>query len=401
MADYTHVAAQLHGFTLQVRQMMYELISIDLDKVVSVESLDDVAVQQDETTIAEQVKSVTSENNPLSNRSKVFWKTLFNWLNYVISGTLDANKTIFRMVVSATYNLEAGSIAQKFNAATISTSEAEINSAEATLIGDLSIDDLPVSIRKYAKVVFDNDNRTIMAKIIAKMEIIVYQNNYDEVLFSRFCGQTIPAEYADNLFIYMLGWVHDETNKATKNAESPFILCKAFHDTLVQQTRYYNQALMIPSVTSTPEKDVVIAEVARRDIYIRQLDFIQADFKLKFDAASDFLQTSAEKTDWGVRGIVNIRSFDDYYSTLKRMWSTQKRITDSYNDDEIKRGNRLYAACQGEALKIKIEGKEIPNFFGSGSLQNMANRSDSYAIGWHPRYEEFINLKDGDNSGRT
>lgn len=37
MSDKTHVPDKLHGYTLQVRHMLYELISLDLDKIVSIE----------------------------------------------------------------------------------------------------------------------------------------------------------------------------------------------------------------------------------------------------------------------------------------------------------------------------------------------------------------------------
>lgn len=59
------------GNLLQVGHMLYELISVD-DRIVSVEKLDDVAVEIDGKVIAEQIKSVTSSNNPMDERSVVF-----------------------------------------------------------------------------------------------------------------------------------------------------------------------------------------------------------------------------------------------------------------------------------------------------------------------------------------
>ncbi len=78
MSNKTLVPDKLQGYLLQVRHMLYELISVD-DRVVSVEKLDDVAVEIGGKVIAEQVKSVTSSNNPIAERSAVFWKTLYNW----------------------------------------------------------------------------------------------------------------------------------------------------------------------------------------------------------------------------------------------------------------------------------------------------------------------------------
>ena len=71
MSNKTLVPDKLQGYLLQVRHMLYELISVD-DRVVSVEKLDDVAVEIGGKVIAEQIKSVTSSNNPMDERSVVF-----------------------------------------------------------------------------------------------------------------------------------------------------------------------------------------------------------------------------------------------------------------------------------------------------------------------------------------
>lgn len=69
MPNKTLVPDKLQGYLLQVKHMLFELISVD-DRVVSVEKLDDVAVETDGKVIAEQVKSVTSANNPLESISR-------------------------------------------------------------------------------------------------------------------------------------------------------------------------------------------------------------------------------------------------------------------------------------------------------------------------------------------
>ena len=58
MSNKTLVPDRLHGYLLQVIHMLYELISVD-DRVVSVEKLDDVAVEIDGKVIAEQLKDHT------------------------------------------------------------------------------------------------------------------------------------------------------------------------------------------------------------------------------------------------------------------------------------------------------------------------------------------------------
>ena len=97
MPNRTLVPDKLQGYLLQVRHMLYELISVD-DRIVSIEKLDDVAVEADGKVIAEQVKSVTSANNPIaerltvrvknqSGRNDYLWEigSASNWLSYHIA----------------------------------------------------------------------------------------------------------------------------------------------------------------------------------------------------------------------------------------------------------------------------------------------------------------------------
>lgn len=92
--------------------MLYELISVD-DRVVSVEKLDDVAVEIDGKVIAEQLKSVTSANNPIADRAAVFWKTLYNWCTYIEGGSLPPD-AILRFVVVSNSTVTPGSIQKTF-----------------------------------------------------------------------------------------------------------------------------------------------------------------------------------------------------------------------------------------------------------------------------------------------
>lgn len=112
MSNKTLVPDKLYGYLLQVIHMLYELISVD-DRVVSVEKLDDVAVGIDRKVIAEQLKSVTSANNPITDRASVFWKTIYNWCTYIEDASLPPN-AILRFVVVSNSTVTPGGIQKTF-----------------------------------------------------------------------------------------------------------------------------------------------------------------------------------------------------------------------------------------------------------------------------------------------
>lgn len=400
MVSSTHVPDKLYGYTLQVRHAMYELISLDLENVVSVEALEDVAVELTDNIVAEQLKSVQSDNNPLANRAEVFWKTLYNWYQYTDCGDLPLGKTTFRLIVVTDRNTISGEIPQSFHdARTPEEAKKAINAAKIILWGaegELKAK-VPSGYGAYLETLFSDANLEIVSRIIAPMQVEIHQSSYDEELFSRFCSQTIPDEYANELFLYMLGWVYEQVNSQIKHGKPAYIKCQDFRNKLQTQIRRYNQNGILASVATRPSANDTQKEFDRQDTYIQQLGLIDIDISDRLKAASDFLRTRAEKTAWAERGIVAEQSFDDYYDGLVRTWDTQSRLVALTSlPTEVENGQRLYYLCQDAVRSTKVQGNDTPEFFGSGSLHSLANEpSQSPLIGWHPHYKGLLKM-DGD-----
>lgn len=198
MAGSTHVPDKLYGYTLQVRHMMNELISLDLEQVVSVEAFEDVAIESEDGVIVEQIKSVQSSNNPVADRAEVFWKTLYNWLHYVKNGDFSLEKTIFRIIVSSDRVITKGDIPSSFNTASNEKeAEAAIESACSTLWGSTGElkSQIPAGYSHYLNDIFDLKNKSTVIQIIKNMHIDIYELNYDDSFYKKFCSQTIPDEY--------------------------------------------------------------------------------------------------------------------------------------------------------------------------------------------------------------
>jgi hypothetical protein len=93
--------------------MLYELVECQDGDVVSTEVLDDVGVIRNNNTIdVIQLKSITSDRNPVSDKSVDLWKTFYNWIMAVKAGELNVNKTNFKLFITV---LAKGNISSKFN----------------------------------------------------------------------------------------------------------------------------------------------------------------------------------------------------------------------------------------------------------------------------------------------
>lgn len=392
MCNNTHAVGQMQGYMLQVRHMLFELISLD-DIIVSIEKLDDVAVELTSgAVIVEQLKSVTSDGNPATDRSVVFWKTLYNWFNYVKDGSLAVDKTIFRMVVVSNHKLGVGDIADHFHRS-IRKEDAlkALNAAKLKIWGkdDVLRNKVPDSYRAYLDVLFSPANEDLVAQIISRVELDIHENDYDEKLVKKFSGQSIPPEFADNLLVYMLGWVTEETNNYIKEGLPAIITSIDYRKALVAQCRMYNQQNAIPALSREITPDEARTEVESQDVYIRQLDLIQMDFDDKLDAASDYLQTKAEATIRAEKGYITTQSSKDYNDKICRIWkSKRKQLMLLSSCPDALKGQQLYA--QMVEISIQVDSS-LPSFFGSGTLHTLANKPyEDPEIGWHPNYKELL-----------
>ena len=402
MPNRTLVPDKLQGYLLQVRHMLYELISVD-DRIVSIEKLDDVAVEADGKVIAEQVKSVTSANNPIAERSSVFWKTLYNWCTYIETGDLPSG-AIMRFVVVSNGIVTPGSIQASFmNACSDSDAQKALADAKKSILGtaqDNFATDmyaaLPDSYREYIRYLFDGNRTKIVCDMIKSMEIEIHNNTYDEDLLNRFSNQVgLPAEYVDLLLTDMLGWVTQTVESFTKDNKPAYISAAEYRKALNTQIRAYNTNAVLRAVSQVPSKDEQSGEIERLDTYIRQLQLVEMDDATLYEAASDFLRAKIDKIEWAQRGIVHAQSFEDYHDALYRIWTNQKQLMGlQYRTDAIACGKAVYFKCRNDSAQQKLQGVETPPFFGSGSLHDLANTpADSPRIGWHPQYITL--LKEG------
>lgn len=402
MPNRTLVPDKLQGYLLQVRHMLYELISVD-DRIVSIEKLDDVAVEADGKVIAEQVKSVTSANNPIAERSSVFWKTLYNWCTYIETGALPSG-AIMRFVVVSNGIVTPGSIQASFmNACSDSDAQKALADAKKSILGtaqDNFATDmyaaLPDSYREYIRYLFDGNRTKIVCDMIKSMEIEIHNNTYDEDLLNRFSNQVgLPAEYVDLLLTDMLGWVTQTVESFTKDKKPAYISAAEYRKALNTQIRAYNTNAVLRAVSQVPSKDEQSGEIERLDTYIRQLQLVEMDDATLYEAASDFLRAKIDKIEWAQRGIVHAQSFEDYHDALYRIWTNQKQLMGlQYRTDAIACGKAVYFKCRNDSAQQKLQGVETPPFFGSGSLHDLANTpADSPRIGWHPQYITL--LKEG------
>jgi hypothetical protein len=88
------------GFALQPLRLCFHLLTCPNGAQVSLEYLDDVAIHFPAGNIVlEQTKSALSQN-PITNWSDEFWKTIANWIRAIESKRVDGHTSAFRLYVT-------------------------------------------------------------------------------------------------------------------------------------------------------------------------------------------------------------------------------------------------------------------------------------------------------------
>lgn len=384
-----HAAAQYLGYSLQTTRFLMRLLDAEPEWTISLEVFEDVGVETSEgNRIAEQDKNV-SKKNPVSNRAIDLWKTFANWVTAVEAGELNPEKTVFELYIS---QAKTGAIVDTFFRA---QSETEAEVALQNAINELwgkspnypLRPSLSKSIAPYVKKVFEADKK-VVCKILQNFQLSCGEESPHADLRKRLKKQWIPSELVDDLLLYALGWVKEQTDVLIEQQKPACVSSELFRQTMISFIRKHDNRTILRTYASKPTKKE-IQEDLKIGIYVRQLDIIEESDDEKIRAVTDYLRASADRTHWSEKGLVQKTSFEEFYDNLVRTWRNLKRKAEIslYSRSDVKKGQYLYAECSSHYATI--EGLQVPGHFTPGSFHAL---SDEKVVGWHPDYARKLGI---------
>ena len=386
----THVPDKVYAYMIQAFHMLYVLISCQRGDVVSMELFDDLGVNREENTVeAIQIKSVTSENNPVSNKSIDLWKTLYNWLMGVKNEEIPLEKTLFTLFITVN---KSGDVVKAFNESKNNTEalNAWEETKELFFDGDTIKKKIPDAYKTYVETFFAEDNKTISVKIIESFCLKTCKQNYSDFVKDEARKLHIPSDIFSEVFKALLGWINLKIADCVESKKNILIKFDDFEKELSALYREYNQKYSLRSVTVQPSNGKIEEELSERKKYIEQLELIDAEYEDVLEAINDFLVAAGDRVRWGLDGKVSVQQIEEYEQSLLRHWKNKKRINDIECDkyEEKTGGKYLYAKCVDS--KVDMETCSVPASFYNGCLHAL---SDTLKIGWHPKYIEIFEEK--------
>lgn len=375
---------QYLGYALQPVRLFYHLLTCDPDADVGLEYLDDVSIHNaTDTLLVEQCKSALSQN-PLSDWSIDLWKTFANWVDNAKDGVFDPEKTKFQLYVTPQ---KSGKLVESLNDA---ASDTEIATILDKVAKRLTKREKPPACDLYLKSVLSADSKVLTA-IIRNFSLV---SDDDDPLcpILAHLDATVSKETVKAACKFGIGQAKGLAEKRIKDGEVPIVSAQAFRLSFKAFIAKYDVANVLHSLSDAPSDEVVQEVLTDAPPFVMQLVLVGANAEIKTRAASDFLRSSADRTNWADQGTIFENSVAEYDDALKQRHLNLKGEVDltSAKLPEDERGLLLYHRCCADT-PTPLQGRVVPHYFMPGSLNTIANRLE---IGWHPNFAQLLKLED-------
>ena len=377
----TTAPGTVRGILLQATRFLYYLLVVAPDDVVSLELLDDVAVEHhDGAKTSEQDKSIFS-SNPLADRSVHFWKTLHNWVDSVLAGTIAPNQSRFILYAP---RAQMGTIARSFHDATTTPDAIHALNSARQLLLDNDGPRISVAAEPHIEALF-RANSNLTAQVIQRFRVDA-DDNPEDALRAPLLDKLVGPDSFDHVVTWAQGWAKRKIDHSVELGHPARIPRREFHSALLTYVRLHDRTNILRSVAGIPT-DQQVAEQHSMRTYVTQLKIIDLDDIDIFAAVNDFLSASVDRTTWSDQGMISEASLQRLERELTLTWRNKSRRTSLSHSDHnpTAQGQLTYTDCIEH--DARVDDLETPKAFIRGSWHALA---DDLAIGWHPDYRAAL-----------
>ncbi|WP_034893811.1 ABC-three component system protein [Gillisia sp. Hel_I_29] len=381
------------GYFYQIKYALLVLLShskeLDNPKV-RIENLDDIEIEDINTLQLLQTKLHIKNKANLTDSSVDFWKTVRIWSEYINTGTIDLDSTIFNLIT--TEEIPESSVLHKFKKKiTLDSEVLEV----IKVLDRIAIESTNKTNEKaylaYQSLSLENKKNLIKRIRILDNSIAITEINdkiKKELIFSTY-PSTIDA------FLEILeGWwfaksIENLTSQIDSISSSELQLKIANISDSFQADNLPNH---FPVQLEITDEDV---ESLKERNFLKQLELIKikANSRTLKRAISDFRRAFEQRSKWLRLHLLNPDEEEQYDVKLFNYW---KNIFDIMCDEAeeksieelIDLGKGFYVEQFAKSCpQIKIREKFNEDYLTRGSYQMLA---DSKKIGWHPNYKEDL-----------
>lgn len=379
-------AAQALGYSLQYTRLTVMLLEAPAGTACSLEVLDDVeASSPDGRKHLVQSKSSLGDN-PVSDRALSLWKTLHNWLLLIQRQLVDPQKTTFEIYVSREVS---GEIVEAFhNALTIKDAREAFIRAREKLWGktpNFPLKEMVATdLAPYLSAVFCAAEEKVLPMIV-NMRLRCGSGSPQTDLLTILSTHPITPAKITRVADQLSGWVKRQLDTRLERALPAIIQQADFHREYLAYVRTADREMILKSFAPKPTETQKLEKMS--EVFVMQLELVDADFDEKLEAVSDFLRACWDRTLWSAEGDVHEDSFKLLDDDLCRLWKNirKQKLAEHETKEKAVQGKLIYSGCM--LHQTQVQAMSPPPHFIPGCFHRLA---DTLEIGWHPDYHKAL-----------
>lgn len=381
------------GYYYQIRYSLYLLLKSKEkgnNTEISIEKLDDIAIEDINSTNLFQTKLHIRSIANLTNSSLDLWKTIRVWSSAVRTGKIDPEKTIFTLVTTAkaseksiTYDLCKNS-EERDNVRILKTLEETIEKSES-------------DSNKSAYDAFNLLSKPQKEMLVRNMKLLdsslniedVKKKTLNELIFLASDRHLIP------FYERLEGWWFNRCiEHLSKNNEN------------IKFTEVRNKIADIRDQFDKENLPIDIFNISINEAdyddrrFIKQLKLVSISKKTLRNAISDYYRAFKQRSKWVREDLLNPHEEELYESRLHDDWKAKfDLMTDDLNSDSeeelIKEGKNFYKSYYVKSVPpVYIRENVRDGFIIRGSCHMLSDDAFSKKkIGWHPDFESLLREK--------
>lgn len=374
-----HLAAgQFLGTAIQFPRALYHLLTCSAGDKVSIEVLGDVATEYASGQVITEEDKSSVNSNPVTDHSTDLWKTFSNWVNAIISGDLDINKTKFIL-----YTNQAGrsALVNTFHKAS-NNDEAECACKEAERKLK-KVDDKHPIWPYYHSVT--TTHRSLFLAIMQRFELQVGEGTGAGDVKKEMLNRHYPKHYVDFLFHKLSGWLQSAVMEAIMQGIPAVITWESLDEELqpLLRTAYYKELYDFtrdyPPTTAQKKK-----ERTEMPMYLKQMEIIGCKEDELMEAVTEYISARVNREKWIETETIDEAIAEKFEGNLTAFWKNTMKavpIANKMATDE-EHGQLVLATCRSRQELIREQVP--PSSMIAGTYHALVKAGQ---CGWHKEWE--------------
>jgi hypothetical protein len=390
MSSIFSAAEPTLGYIYQIRFGLLLIITAkDNDAHLLIEQIDDISIDTSGNLDVYQTKFHLNSVANLTNASSDFWKTIRVWSEQILNGVIDPQKTIFNLITTASAT-DSIPVSLKYN--TLANRDLAEIQKDLLSIALTSVNKTNEQGYKSFQSLTDTQQKQLIKNIVVADSSIDINEAKNEVLNElRFSTTKVEA-----LYERLEGWFLDQViNQLLSRRGS--ISAKEVRDRIIDIADTLKVDNLPSDFHQSIANDETLLAPYRSQTFVKQLELIKLNDKLKNHAISDYYRAFSQKSKWLRDGLINGLDELKYDEKLREDWDKKfalisDDIPNETPDTKSERGQAFYKKFYVETHpQIHIKERFKESYMVTGSCQMLA---DKKRVGWHPDFEKLIIDKD-------